>query len=211
MEKSFHSRYFNAHKNLCNANLMILTWHIVIYLFCSGVTNLLKHFQSRRNSRSIYPTPAPARYGKALEIDSSGNLSVPTHKIFWNHFPQSFTMFAAAQYITYSRGYLISFYDSQERLQIGIKVSKTSVALEYAQTGRRNQFIAFNVEIVDKKWHRFAFSVGNGSVSFYMDCEMIGTQKITQAIPNDVDTKGNVYLNAKAEQPPGGESIEVRR
>ena len=121
-------------------------------------------------------------------------------------------MFAAAQYVNYSGGYLVSFYDSNERLQIGIKVSKTSVALEYAQAGKRNQFLAFDVEIVDKKWHRFAFSVGNGSVSFYMDCERIGTQNITQAIPNNVDTRGNIYLNAKAEKPQGKKTnIEVRR
>lgn len=181
----------------------------MICLFCSGVKNLLKYFQLRRQGRSI---PAPPRHGNALKITGLGNLSVPTHKIFWKPFPQHFTMFAAAQYINYSGGYLVSFYDSHERLQIGIKVSKTSVALEYAQVGKRNQFLAFNVEIVDKKWHRFAFSVGSGSVSFYMDCEMIGSKNITQAIPNNVDTRGNIYLNAKAEKPQEQKkTIEVRR
>ena len=170
----------------------------------------MKYFQIRRQGRSI---PPPPRHGNALKITGLGNFSVPTHKIFRKlPFPQHFTMFAAAQYVNYSGGYLVSFYDSNERLQIGIKVSKTSVALEYAQAGKRNQFLAFDVEIVDKKWHRFAFSVGNGSVSFYMDCERIGTQNITQAIPNNVDTRGNIYLNAKAEKPQGKKTnIEVRR
>jgi hypothetical protein len=117
-------------------------------------------------------------------------------------------MFAAAKYVNYTGGYLVSFYDSHDRLQIGIKVSKTSVALEYAQAGKRNQFLAFNVEVIDRKWHRFAFSVGDGFVSFYLDCEMIGTKNITQENPNNVDRNGNVYLNLKAEPP---ENIEVRK
>ena len=182
------------------------------FLFCFvflGFTNLLKYFlTNNRNSRSI---PAPPRHGNALGINSLGNLSVPTHQIFWNQFPKHFTMFAAAQYINYTGGYLVSFYDSHNRLQIGIKVSKTSVALEYAQVGTQNQLYAFNVDVIDKKWHRFAFSVGNGQVSFYMDCEFIGTQNITQQSPNNVDTKGNVYLNAKADPLHGRDkSIEVR-
>ena len=156
----------------------------------------MKPFQLRRNTRSI---PPPPKHRNALQINNLGNLSVPTHQIFWDKFPQNFTMFAAAKYVNYTGGYLISFYDSHGRLQIGIKVSKTSVALEYAQTGDSNQFLAFNVEVMDRKWHRFAFSVGNGFVSFYLDCQMIGTQNVTQTNLNSVDRNGNAYLNAKAE------------
>lgn len=147
----------------------------------------------------------------ALKINSLGNLSVPTHQIFWNQFPRHFTMFAAAKYVSYTGGYLISFYDSQDRLQIGIKVSKTSVALEYAQTGKKNQLLAFNVEVIDRKWHQFAFSVGNGLVSFYLDCEMIGTRNITQDTVDHVDRNGNVLLNAETRLPQEkNKTIEVR-
>ncbi|CAB3977811.1 von Willebrand factor D and EGF domain-containing [Paramuricea clavata] len=173
---------------------------------CDGVKNLLKHFKSvPRNSRSI---PAPPMHRNALKINILGNLSVPTHQIFRKQFPQHFTMLAAAKYVNYTGGYLISFYDSQDRLQIGIKISKTSVALEYAQAGKRNQFLAFNVEVIDRKWHRFAFSVGNGLVSFYLDCEMIGTRNITQESYDQVDRRGNIYLNAKAEPPEQNENLE---
>lgn len=182
---------------------------ILICLFRLGVKNLLEPFKSvPRNSRSI---PAPPMHRNALEINSLRNLSVPTHQIFRKQFPQHFTMLAAAKYVNYTGGYLISFYDSQDRLQIGIKISKTSVALEYAQAGKRNQFLAFNVEVIDRKWHRFAFSVGNGRVSFYFDCEEIGTRNITQESYDQVDRRGNIYLNAKAEPPEQNENLEVRR
>ncbi|XP_028413065.1 uncharacterized protein LOC114535927 isoform X2 [Dendronephthya gigantea] len=165
---------------------------------CDGATNVLEHFIERRKTRSI---PTPPMHEDALKINSLRNLSVPTHQIFWEPFPRHFTMFAAAKYVNYTGGYMISFIDASDRLQIGIKVSRTSVALEYSQAGRNNQFIAFNVEVVDRKWHRFAFSVGEGLVSFYLDCEMIGTREIAQNGLSRVDRSGNVYLNAKPEPP----------
>ena len=210
LEHNYTTRHFSSNSvrifitNILSVQFNILSrcWKESVEfnfdLSCLGVTNVLKPFQLRRNTRSI---PPPPKHRNALQINNLGNMSVPTHQIFWNKFPRNFTMFAAAKYVNYTGGYLISFFDSRDRLQIGIKVSKTSVALEYAQAGKRNQFLAFNVEVMDRKWHRFAFSVGNGLVSFYLDCQMIGTRNIAQANLNSVDRNGNAYLNAKAESP----------
>ena len=77
--------------------------------------------------------------------------------------------------------------------------------------GKANQILAFNVEVIDRRWHQFAFSVGNGFVSFYLDCEMIGTQNITQEATDHVDRKGKIYLNSGTQQPQGKDTnIEVR-
>lgn len=161
--------------------------------------NVLEHFKKLSNTRR------PPMQREALLINSLQNLSVPTYRIFSNEFPQHFTIFAAAKYVNYTGGYLVSFYDIHDKFQIGIKISMTSVQLEYAQNRT-----SFNAEVIDRKWHRFAFSVGNGLVTFYLDCEMMGTRNMTMITLDRVDNNGITYLNLKAALPGEQKNIEVR-
>lgn len=171
---------------------------MIVSIVSLGVKNLLEYFKLRRNPRSI----PESRHRNASRITNTENFSVPTNHIFWHQFPEDFTMFASAKYVNYTEGYLLSFHDSQDRLQIGIKVTKESVALEYVDIrevdGPKSSWkLAFNVEIIDSKWHQFAFSVQNNKVKFYLDCQLTGTKKVERDGTNTIDRYGNIYLGAK--------------
>ena len=175
------------------------------------VTDLLSKFKKLgRNTRSA-PVPHDRN---VFPITNAGNFSVLTFKIFGDEVPQNFTIFARAKYVNYIQGYLISFYDGQDRLQFGIKVNKTSVALEYVEVGVERSKVAFELafdaEVVDRKWHQFAFSYHNGRASFYLDCTKIGKQSFQQDGINRIDVNGHMYLSGKTLPPHvNGGNIEV--
>ncbi|XP_046849668.1 protein kinase C-binding protein NELL2-like isoform X2 [Xenia sp. Carnegie-2017] len=163
---------------------------------CNGLINLLTYFQPQRNSLGLSPS-----HEYALEFKTNKNQSSSTKTIFRQSFPPSFTIFVVTKYIHYTEGYLVGFYDTNENLQLGIKVTQSSIALHYVQAGKYNHWWMFDVNIIDRKWHRFAFSVGDGFVSFYIDCELIGRQNFTLNNVDNIDLNGTTYLNTGAYSP----------
>ena len=88
------------------------------------------------------------------------------------------------------------------------------MALEYVEVGvERSEVafeLAFDAEVVDRKWHQFAFSYHNGRASFYLDCKKIGKKSFQQDGINRIDVNGHMYLSAKTLPPKvNGGNIEV--
>uniref|UniRef100_S4RLG3 Laminin G domain-containing protein n=1 Tax=Petromyzon marinus TaxID=7757 RepID=S4RLG3_PETMA len=116
-------------------------------------------------------------------------------------FPRDFSILTTLRTRPSLRAFLLAMYSSSSVQQLGLEVGPSPALLYEDQSGRPppedQPTFQEGPLINDGKWHRVAFSVEGKRVSLYVDCKLVGTQRLGRGSSPRLDTRGIMVFGTR--------------
>ncbi|XP_017695642.1 PREDICTED: collagen alpha-2(XI) chain-like, partial [Lepidothrix coronata] len=114
-------------------------------------------------------------------------------------FPREFSVVSVLRAPPGSRPFLLSLYDGDGILRLGLELGSDPQFL-YRERRRRlfpqDEPVFRGVDLADGRWHRVSWSVSGGSVALSLDCRRRLTRPLPRG-PAPLDSRGIVVVGTR--------------
>ncbi|XP_071942283.1 uncharacterized protein [Antedon mediterranea] len=144
---------------------------------CEGNQDLIKLLSLSSLPSGVQLNPPRQQIGY-YRIDRSAILRMKTSDLFGSTFPTSFSIIMTIKprlSDDQRHLYVLQMVDSSGFLQLGIRISDNP-SLVYSQKDglvRKEISLSFPINMLDRKWHKLAFSIKGSEVTLYGDCAYV--------------------------------------
>ncbi|XP_033098111.1 uncharacterized protein LOC117102011 isoform X2 [Anneissia japonica] len=141
---------------------------------CEGNKDLIELLSISTLPRGVTALPyRPSGY----RIDRSAILRMKTYDLFGSTFPTSLSIIMEIRPRLSSDGrlYVLQMVDSSGILQLGIRIGDNPALMYSQKVGqiRKEISLSFPVNMLDRRWHKLAFSIKGSNVVLHSDCAYV--------------------------------------
>ncbi|XP_074652907.1 uncharacterized protein LOC141907227 [Tubulanus polymorphus] len=120
----------------------------------------------------------------AFSISSDTKLFVPLANFIKPKFPLDFSILLTIRLESAARGgFIFGITDMKGRLKLGVSIGAAAIRLDYSDfAGKPGASLSpsFSVSLTEGRWYHLAFSIEGTFVSLFVDCVVVGREKLNR-------------------------------